>query len=537
MVLLFAGVFVIYLAVSRHGSVSYDAAVMTAVARALVNHHSLQPSMGGFHDYLHLSTPYAPYGIGLSLVIAPFYILSKATGHEAMVLSVINPMITSATVIIVFAIGRRLGWSRRLAVIGSLTLAISTMVVQYTTELFSEPSVALCIGLIVWGMLRWRAGQPYGALMIGLAAAAAAQFRADSVVTVWVGLLALPLFVPWRSITRARNLAPLVIPMASSLVGLGAYNYLRWHSFAQFSYHGEGYSTPIIHGLDGLILSPNKGLFLFSPIALLGLVGLFVLVRTDRAIGVMFLLLIIPRLLFFARWGDWEGGISWGPRFLEPVVLLMVISAVEVLHRTSGAAVVGVLARVSFGVLCIVGLAVSYLSVRVPYEQWEQVLVSPGRISIYEQGHPFWSSPSPAAIRSATDFTWRASVIPGDIDLLEHGTARMGPALFADGDAVAAWLVLSLGCASSIGALGLAIKHDRAERSNASEEGEGEEEGKWEEAEKEAEGEDAEGTKLEQGDLYRALTGVAPRTTDGLIARLDVVPITLPNKRTAGRRS
>jgi len=110
--LLFSGSFLVYLAVSRRMSVAYDAASMIGVARQLVNHLSLQAS-GGFEDYLHLSTPYSPYGIGTSLLIAPFYAVSKATGHEQAVLSLVNPAVMSTTTVVAYAIGRRSAGPRR----------------------------------------------------------------------------------------------------------------------------------------------------------------------------------------------------------------------------------------------------------------------------------------------------------------------------------------------------------------------------------------------------------------------------------------
>ena len=287
--LLFCGSLLIYLAVGRRLSVAYDAASMIAVARDLVNHGTLQAS-GGFRDYLHLSTPYSPYGIGMSILIVPFYALSKVVGHQQSVLSLVNPLLVSITVVVGYAIGRRLAWSEALAVIGAAVFGTCTMALQATTELFSEPAVALCIALMVWGVLRWRDGLGSGALIIGLAAGAAVQFRADSVVTVWLGLLAIPLFVSWSEILRRRRLVALGAPMLISLVALGAYNELRWHSALQFSYNGQGFHTPLFHGLDGLLLSPGKSVFLFNPIALLGVVGLAVLLRTNLAVGTLFIL-------------------------------------------------------------------------------------------------------------------------------------------------------------------------------------------------------------------------------------------------------
>ncbi len=222
------------MAISRHTYVAYDASSMVAAAQDLVNHLSLKASPE-FYDYLHLSTPYSPYGIGLSLVIAPFYALSKATGNAPLVLSFVNPLIVSATLVVAFAIGRALKWSNLLAVLCAVVYGVLTLVLQSTTELFSEPGVGLCIALIVWAVLRWRDGLRHAPLVIGVAAEIAVQFRSDPALTVWIGLLALSLFVPWRAILERKDLCALLIPMGISLVALGAYNDLRWHSVLKFS--------------------------------------------------------------------------------------------------------------------------------------------------------------------------------------------------------------------------------------------------------------------------------------------------------------
>lgn len=442
---------------------SYDAASMMGVTRDLVNHGSLQAS-AGFSDYLHLSTPYSPYGVGTSLLLVPLYVLSKVTGNEPTVLSLLNPLLTATTVVVAYAIGRRLRWSESLAVLGAGVFALCTMALQGTTELFSEPGVALCIALIVYGMLRWRNGLGSGAVLVGIAAAVAIQLRSDSLFTVCIGMVAIPLFVPMDELLRRGRLIALALPLLVSLVALGAYNYLRWHSIFKSSYNGVGFHTPLLHGLNGLLLSPGKSFFLFNPVAVLGLVGLFLLCRSDRAVGVLFLLLIVPRVVFFARWDLWQGGVDWGPRFLMPIVLLFVLAAVEVVHRTIAHSFSGALARVAFAVLSVLGLGVSYLSVRVPYEQWSVTLANPALATRYADGHPFYPRTDPRAAPTVYDDTFRASQIRGDLNLVLHGGALMGPAAFREGDDAVGWLLLVLGGVGFLGAGGVARSTDRARR-------------------------------------------------------------------------
>ncbi len=458
---LFVGSMFVFWAVSRHEFIAYDAQSMVAVAHDLVSHFSLVASTE-FHDYFHYSTPYSPYGIGLSIVIVPFFAVGELTGDVPTVLSIINPIIVSATVVFCYAIGRRLQWSSRLAVLAAVTFGMLTMALQSTTELFSEPAVALCIAVLIWGALRWKDDWRFGPLVIGLAAGAAIQFRSDSILTVLIGLVALPLFVPWKTLLSRSALAGLGIPIALSLVALGAYNYLRWHSVLKFSYNGQGYGTPFGRGLEGLLFSPGKSFFLYNPIAILGVIGLVVLVFTNRPVGFLFVLLIVPRVFLFAKWGQWEGGVDWGPRFLMPVVMLFVLGAVEILHQVRFDSAMSVAAWGVFTVLCIASVGVNFLSVRVPYEQWIQTLNSPALSARYEFGEPLIAHrSSPGATRTAYDFTYRASQIHGDVDLLRAGTAKVAPEEFgSDRNAVGASL-LGVGALALLGSALLANRSDR----------------------------------------------------------------------------
>jgi hypothetical protein len=463
---IFGGLFLVYVAVSRHEFVAYDAASMVAVGTNLTNHFTLK-TVGAFDDYLHLSTPYSPYGIGVSFLVVPAYALSKAVGHEMLLLSLINPLLTAFAGVVVFAIGSELRWQRSMSVLAAVTFGLFTMALQSTTELFSEPAVALCVVVLVWAILRWRHEWRPAALVIGLTSAVVIQFRSDSILTVWIALLALPLFVSWTEIRKPRNLAVLVIPLLLSLAFLAWYNHLRFGNVLVFSYNGQGFHTPIGRGLEGMLVSPGKSLFVFNPIALLGLVGIVLFILRDRPVGVLFLLLIVPRILFFAKWDAWDGGVSWGPRFLDPVVALFALAAVEVLVVTRDAKGWNVLARIAFGALAVLSLGVSFLSVRVPYEQWFQTLSSPVLRAQYDGGNLVQHPKAPNAVSNTFDFTFQGGHLMGDIDLLEKGTAKMAPWSFRDGRAAEGWLLLFAGLVLTIGAAAAAIQADRRQTEQA----------------------------------------------------------------------
>jgi hypothetical protein len=198
--LLFGGTLLVYLAV-LHGQIDvYDTQAMYAVTENLVNHFALHTGGAGFVDPFHQATPYSPYGIAMSLLAVPFYAASKGIGHSAVLVSLVNPLLTSATVVVIYRIGRAFRWGAVHSLMAAVAYGLFTMAVWYSTEGFSEPGVALCVAVIVLGIIRWGQGSHWAPLWVGLAAAAAPQFRSDSLFTVWVGLLAVPLFVPWRRI-------------------------------------------------------------------------------------------------------------------------------------------------------------------------------------------------------------------------------------------------------------------------------------------------------------------------------------------------
>jgi hypothetical protein len=348
-----------------------------------------------------------------------------------------------------------------MAVLAAATFGLLTMALQSTTELFSEPAVALCIVILVWAILRWRHEWRPAALVIGLTSAAVIQFRADSILTVLIGLVALPLFVTWDELRKVRNLAAITVPVLVSLVFLAWYNALRFHSVLVFGYNGQGFHVPIGRGLEGMLFSPGKSLFVFNPIALLGLVGLVLFLRRDRPVGVLFLLLIVPRIIFFAKWDAWDGGVSWGPRFLDPVVALFVISAVEVLVASRNVRPWGVLARLAFGVLALASLGVCFLSVRVPYEQWFNTLQTPALRAHYDGGHLVPHPNEPRAVSDAFDFTLAGGQVAGNLDLLGNGAAIMAPWSFWGDRADGGWVLLFGGLLSTAAAATVALRSDR----------------------------------------------------------------------------
>ena len=89
-------------------------------------------------------------------------------------------------------------------------------------------------------------------------------------------------------------------------------------------YHDQTFSHPLLSGLYGMALSPGRGVFTYAPILIVGLCVLPWCRGNDRVIGALAVVLLVGRLLWYARWWAWYGGDVWGPRFMVPILPVFV---------------------------------------------------------------------------------------------------------------------------------------------------------------------------------------------------------------------
>jgi len=364
--LLFVGLLAAFVVVQRGAVAAYDGRVMYGVARA-ITHHRL--SLTRLEDPFGRNSPYASFGIGLSLLVAPLYLLQQAL-HVAnpLLVTLANPLLLAGTGLVIYWSGRRLGWSPPFAVLLSMLFAVLTMALQSSTELFSEPGVALATGLVILGFLLWRERPTLGALTVGVGVGIAILFRSDSALLVAPAVVLLPLVVPLPQLRRSRALLCLALPVLVAVGWTSYYSLLRSGTLVPQRYGGR-FTTPLLEGLRGLLLSHGKSFFVFNPFLLLAVPGALLLWRRQRGVTVLLLLLASVRALFYARWNFWTGDVCWGPRFLMPCTVPLVVLAGEALRGVSRLRpplrVAGMAAVLALGAAAVV---VNLASVWVPYE-------------------------------------------------------------------------------------------------------------------------------------------------------------------------
>lgn len=137
-----------------------------------------------------------------------------------------------------------------------------------------------------------------------------------------------------------------------TLVGnlFGAYATIRHTGLANF------FNDNPVEGLAGLLVSPTRGLFVFSPFLIFIplFAGSILRERNWRPLTVLLSLAAIAQIVGYA-FGDWRQGASWGPRWLTDILPLLMWMLPPALEKMSWRA------RCLFAVACVVAVAIQVI--------------------------------------------------------------------------------------------------------------------------------------------------------------------------------
>jgi hypothetical protein len=147
-------------------------------------------------------------------------------------------------------------------------------------------------------------------------------------------LIAIPA-AAWVLFRRRRAFLPFLLFAAVPAAAVTFYSARSLGSPLAFGqlYRGGGWHGRILPGLAGLLVSPSRGLFVFSPVLLASLAGAAIVAWSKHPRHEL-LRWLLPGaaglLAISSAWGMWWGGASFGYRILLDVVpLLLLLSAVS----------------------------------------------------------------------------------------------------------------------------------------------------------------------------------------------------------------
>ena len=210
---------------------------------------------------------------------------------------------------------------------------------------------ALCVALLALGLLRAE-HDPRWLLAAGLGAGLAAANRPPDAIFSALALL----YVVWRHRGAwLRFVAPAAaVGLLCLAYNLGVYRHpLGGYGLSLATHHFR----PRLEGLLGLLVSPSRGLFVYTPVALFSVLGALRLWRSGELPVLRWLGLgVALQVLFFGSFAMWWGGHCFGPRFLTdatPILILLLVPLLPGLARPRVAAAFAVAAALSIAVQAV----------------------------------------------------------------------------------------------------------------------------------------------------------------------------------------
>jgi hypothetical protein len=281
----------------------------------------------------------SPYGIGVPLALLPVYAAARLAGmpDEVLLSDGLNRAIAAAWSALAVTL---FWWSARrwgdpvAAWFATAALAFGTSALSLLSREVWQHSLLFLLSAAVLALL-WRRDP-------GPSAAAAA---AAGVLAGW-GVAARPTalllaaawgWLVWRS--DRRRLLPFLAGLLPALLGLAAYQsavlgdpllpgQLRVGEIRFGGGAAPASAHTLLLGLAGVLLSPGRGLFVYSPVLLLALLAPLLLRRAAAARRPELVLIVAPMLAAIAAnvvaaaaWREWWGGFTYGPRYLSDTLV------------------------------------------------------------------------------------------------------------------------------------------------------------------------------------------------------------------------
>jgi hypothetical protein len=330
------------------------------------------------------ATPLLGIGTLVGATVAPAY----ADYTERLFVGFLNSGVTALGVIVFFLLCLELGASMRRALLLALVYGVGTYVWPHAKTMFSEPIAALLVLAAVLEAVRFRtraslrhaayAGAFLGAGLMGRTS----NGLFIPMVCAYLAGVALTRTprIKTLALTGVAVAAGAAVPVALFLVS----NVWRFGSPFDLGYQAVPLDYPVLEGLYGLFLSPGKSLFLYAPVALVGIAAAVWPPRARRAEAALFLALGFGNALFFARFPYWHGDHTWGPRYLLMGLPFFILPAAWVVHDARW--------RRAVVITGAVGLASALLGTVMYFNQYFAVAEAALGSGMDAEGAIYWKS-------------------------------------------------------------------------------------------------------------------------------------------------
>jgi hypothetical protein len=327
---------------------------------------------------------YSLDSIGSALLAIPFYTLANYIGvNPEITLSLMSPLFGAATVILVFLFCMVLDYSQRTSILVAILYGFGTIAWPLSKQPFDNIIETFFMLLAIFFAYLYSKNKKTLHLFL------TAFSIGFSFITRPTSLMVIPpLFIMLASLYRKEFDLKTSFKLIMRDVLLFSISFLPficlflWNNYYRFgSIFETGYvlraermgmdfftGTSLLTGLSGFLVSPGKGFFYYSPIAILFFFSFKSFFKKYSEIASCFILIMLFYLIFLSKNINWHGDWAWGPRYLLSITPLFIIPIGPFLESRKHSKIPGVNKFIFF--IIALSLTVQIAAISVDYRKY-----------------------------------------------------------------------------------------------------------------------------------------------------------------------
>lgn len=306
----------------------------------------------GYHNGRYVSL-FAP---GVSFLAAPGYLLGKYLGAAQVGTFAVIALFAVLNAGLIYGIARHLQATPAAAAVGALTFTFASPAFAYAVSLYQHHLSTFLILASIYALLRWNNYWSLALTWLLTAAALSidypnlifmlpiALFALGRIVAVKLQDTRLSLAIRWPALLTGFAIIPPLLffawfnqtaygnpwKLAGTVVAVKAIDATGNPAAAAEDDSSKSAVTffetrNLLHGFQVHFVSPDRGIILYTPIMLFGILGIIYLYKRNASISALLLAIIGMNVLLYSMWGDPWGGWAFGSRYLIPSYALMSI--------------------------------------------------------------------------------------------------------------------------------------------------------------------------------------------------------------------
>ncbi|NTU46195.1 glycosyltransferase family 39 protein [Candidatus Roizmanbacteria bacterium] len=296
---------------------------------------------------------------GISFLIMPLYLFGSTLNLNLLLAYATIPLISVLSLIMLYLIASQIfRFPLWVSLASVMIYAFATTSWSYAITIYQHSATTFLLLLMYYAVWKYTQAQKMRvvwALVVGFSYGVSFFFDYPN------AFLLLPIMIYFLISTvrytafRSKitvGLSPTIILTGASvaimMIIFGSYNYKTYGNWKTLANHLPRYEITNLekikqyekqkvtarlggvfleerlpNGLYELTVAPDKGLFLFSPILLLAIIGIIMSSKKMKLDRFILLCIIFTNLLLYASFSDPWGGWAYGPRYLIPSMAIL----------------------------------------------------------------------------------------------------------------------------------------------------------------------------------------------------------------------